>query len=356
MANLYIHDSGSGLDLHSSCYLPLPLIMSIQDSNAEYMIDQMIGWEADFVEEETEGIYFPMLGTTEGFEVSAEWLGYQQKVKQGQAKFISRRATNFPTTGQDTRPFVQATIPIGIAYTINLFQQAASQKFGVSLDSNGMADCAEYIDLGLDEGWHYGGVSEEDHTSFNGMFMLFNGGGDNELAAGTTLPKVITEGGDVGDTWDLMTGNEIVNDIENGIATVMKRSRNKKKVSKIAWGLRVEEIILKKDFVNDTGGVERLKSYLKRAYPEIEFVVDTFFDDIQLINPHETFAGQSAVMYYSDDKKNFKFRANRREVIHPYEAPKGFQLVKVNCFGICGGIQAFNNYFGAYQIVLPAES
>lgn len=349
MGNIYIQDSATGMNLHSSCFLPLPLLMSIKDSNAQNMLDKMIDWESEFVEQETEGIYFPMLGTTEGFEPSAEWLGYQQKVKQGQAKFLSRRATNFPTTGYGTRPFVQATIPIGIAYTINLFQDLAARKFGVSLDGNGLADCAEYIDLGLDEGWHYGGVSEEDHTSFNGMFQLFNGGAEEQLDAGTSLPKVALSTGDAGNTWTLKTGNEIVTDIEAGIAAVKLRSKNKKRVKKIAWGLKVGVEISKKDYVNDTGGVERLTNYLKRTYPEITFVEDSFFDDMQLENEHETFAGGSSVFFYDDAKTNFKFRANRREIIRPYEAPKGFQLVKVNTYGICGGIQAFNNYFGAYM-------
>lgn len=347
-ALIRITDEATGRQWGPSSFLPAHIIEIADATNINRMITEMVGWEANFIEQEFDDILFTQLGTVESVDPAQTHVGYQQRTKTGQADWISRRESNFGTIGADTLPFMSPVIPLGVAYDINLFEDLTARKFGVNLDAQSMMDCAEYIDQKLEEAWHLGGKSP-DNLQVTGMFNLFNGGGTAQLAAGTTLPKVALTPGASGNTWDQKTGNEIDADIAAGIAAVQLASKGKKRVNKIVMGLRAWVEIQKKDIRDDDGGTIRLMPYLQRTYPGIQWVVDNYFDNMVLTNANESFTGGTGVFFYADAPNNFKFRANRREVVRPYEAAKGFQLVKVNTYGLCAGIQAFNNYFGAYM-------
>jgi hypothetical protein len=347
-----IVDTETGLVYPASWYIP-DHILILQDTNqTRHMLHELTEIEAEFAEYETEGTTFAESGSVKSIAAGFNAVAYKQKLKDGKAAFLSRNATSFPTVTQGMRPYHTDIIPMGVAYDINFFEQQAAARFGISIDVEGVQDCAEYIDNLLEEAWHKGGLNPEG-LLVKGSFDWFNGGGANEIAAGTSIYKVALSTGDAGNTWALKTGNEIAVDVARGVEAVRVNSKNKATCNKIKLGLQANATLGEKFFVAEGGIAIPLRRYLKETYPDIMWVVSSYYDAIDFDGtPQETWdgnAGSGAVHFYADSPNNFKFLANRREILRPYEGPRGFQTAKVNTYGLTGGIQMRRTYTQAYM-------
>jgi len=352
VSKVYIEDA-QGRKNPASWYIPQQVLEVITDSHTKYMLHELTQMEAQFAEEDYENVLFPRLGTVEPIASGFDYVAYKQRLKLGgQAEFLSRTATNFPTADNGMKPYISPVIPIGIAYTVGFFEQATAQRFGLSLDMQGMQDCAEHIDIKLEEAWHKGALNP-DGLLIKGFFDYLNGGGATELAAGTSIYKSTLGTGQAGNTWALKTGLEILRDIETLIEDVTYNSKGAASVKKVLMGFASHKELGRKDIVTEDGRLLRMRPYLAETYPQIEFIPDSYLDLISFTGPtQETWDGgatTNAVIAYDDRPTHFKFRANRREIIRPYETSGGFQAVKVNTYGLTAGIQMRKTYGATYM-------
>lgn len=347
MTMLYVEDSITGEKLPASWYLPQQYLDAVSSDRAQFELQQITKMEAQLVSYETEGISFPELGTVETIEDGFDYIGYQQKLRDGgRAEFISRNATSFPRLSSGQKPFIQAVVPIGVGLNINYFERIKAQRLGMPLESDKLMDCREEIDRKLDQAWHFGGINP-DGLEVKGMFEWFNGGQAGQLADGTSIAKVPLTTGVSGNTWALKTGEEVFADIAAGINAVLLQSEGARRVNKIAMGLIAWTELTKKLIHVERGGIMKLEGYLREAFPGITWVIDTHFDAISLTNPYETFNGQGAVLFYADAANNFSFSAKRFDILRPYEH-QGFTTT-INTFGLTGGIKMKKPFSLAYM-------
>lgn len=332
-----------------------PDVLALTDaSDMPLLLHELTQMEQQFVMQEDAPPKFAELGVVKPVDAGFDYVAWRQQTHAGAAQFISRDQTNFPKVSLGSRPYIAPVIPTGVGFTVNFFQQQALNRFGIRPDMMGMTNCAEAIDLALDLAWHKGGTNP-DALQVQGMFGFFNGGGANEIAAGTSIYKSTLGTGGSGNTWALKTGEEILVDIATGIADVYTNSKTARTCKKIAWGLNAQAQVSKKFIRDGSGSAVRLDLYLKANYPQIQFVVDPYFDRINMGasgNPHESgltgAAGSSCVLFYDDAETNFRFRANRREIVLPYDH-EGF-VTTVNTYGLTAGIEMFRTYAFTYMI------
>src|SRR3989344_6373134 len=198
---IYITDA-FGNKRPASWYLPHTILEVLDTNSTRFLLHELTQMEAQFAEFQTQGISFPELCMVESIASGFDYVSYKQKLKDGQAQFMSRNATDFPKISMGMRPYTSAVIPVGVGFDVNLFEQQAAQRFGMSIDTEGLADCAEYIDKKLDESWHSGGTNPDGLVN-KGIFDYMNGGADAEIAAGTSIYNTPLSVGAGGNTWAL---------------------------------------------------------------------------------------------------------------------------------------------------------
>jgi hypothetical protein len=347
--NIFVTDS-KGNKRPASHYLSREMLDVMDSTGTKLTLEQLTQMEAQFAAYEFQSVSYPKLFSVSPIASGFDYVAYKQRLVDGRAEFISRNATDFPTTTSGMRPYVTPVIPIGMAYTVNYFEEASLNRFGMSVEQDGPMDCAEFIDQKLDEAAHKGGQNP-DGLIIKGIFDYLNGGGQTQIDAGETIYKVTLGTGDAGNTWALKTGSEIYQDIANGIMAVQVNSKLKSVCKVVAMGLTPWQEFNKKLIVDENGSNVLLASVVQRAFPGVAFVPDPYLDLISFDGtPHETWngsAGSSAVLFLDNSPNNMQFRASTREILRPYET-KGF-TTKVNTFALTAGLQLKRAYSGAYM-------
>lgn len=349
---LYVQDSVTKMKNPASWYVNPEMLKVIDTDSTRLLLHQLTQMEARFAEYEMQGMSFPEMATVVPIESGFDYVGYMQQIKTGQAEFLSRNATSFPKATSGMTPHISAVIPIGQGYTLNYFEEQSARRFGMSPANDGEIMCAEFIDQKLDEAFHKGGLNP-DNLVVKGFFDWFNGGADAQINAGTSIHKVTLGTGQAGNTWALKTGAELLRDINALISAVYKNSKKSRIANKLAMGLNAWDELSKKTLLTEEGTIANLMGVVENMLLRkgIMLVVDPYLDRIDFDGTtDETWdgtAGSSAIVAYADAPTNIQFRANRRQVLRPYEY-NGF-VTTVNTFGLTAGVQVKNTYFAAYM-------
>lgn len=346
---IFVLDQQTGMKIPASWFIASEQLEVMDSAETKHLLHEITQMEAQYAEFDTQGLSFPEWCVVEPVASWADYVGYEQKLKAGQAEFISRNATSFPTAKTGKRPHIFPVIPIGQAFRINYFDRLKALRRGESLESEGFTDIAEYIDQKLDEAFHLGGMNP-DNLEVQGFFDYLNGGAPAQINAGTSIHKSTLGTGVGGNTWALKTGAEIVADVGTAISDVFKNSKKLKRATKLAMGLDAWGELSKKTLITDEGIVGKILPYLQATYPTVTFVMDPYLDAIDFDVPNETWDGQAGsgcIVAYDDSPMNIKFRANRREILRPYEH-KGFTTT-INAFGLTAGVVVKNTYFASYM-------
>lgn len=347
---IYVKDSQSGFKNPASWYIPDSVLAVLDSTSTQHLLHEVTEMEAEFVNQQFEATTYkdlcPVVPIASGFD----YVAYKKKLQTGQAEFLSRNATDFPKIGRGVVPVLGHVIPIGIGYDINFFQQQSAQRFGISIDAEGMRDCADYIDRKLNEAFFYGGLNPEG-LMVQGLFDYFNGGGAAQIAAGTSIYKVALSTGASGNTWALKTGQEIYNDWSSLADSLWINSKKNCMTRKVGMGFNAWAELGKKSIAFDDGRIIKVRKHIMEEYPDVQIIVDSAFDAINFSETaNETWdgnAGSGAIVALDDRTTNMQFRANDREILRPYEH-KGFNTT-VNTFGLTGGYQLKRAYAGAYM-------
>lgn len=353
MKKLFLFDEKTGRKTPASWVLPTAML-EVADTNAtRLLLSEVTKLEARFAEYQFQGTTYRELFAVEPTEKGVDYAGYKQKLKDGKAEFLSRNATSFPTTSVGMVPHIKPIIPIGIAYTINFFEEEALNRWGMSVEDDGPEDCAQYIDQKLDEAAHSGGKNP-DGLEIEGVFDWMNGGG-SFATSGRSFYEVPLGTGVSGNTWALKTGAEIYTDIALGVNSIYKNSVKNATCKVVAMGMAAHQHFVTK-LIDTDNGTRQLEAVVRAAFPRVQFVVDPWLDAITHTKGaggganNETWdgnAGSGAVLFLDNDRSNMIFRARPREILRPYEV-SGF-TTKVNTFGMTGGLQVKRTYAGAYM-------
>lgn len=104
--DLTIKDSVTEESLPASWFLPQQYLDAATVQQAAFELEQITQMEAQLVSYETEGIFFPQLGTVETIQDGFDYVGYRQRLRSGgRAEFLSRGATSFPKISTGQKPF-----------------------------------------------------------------------------------------------------------------------------------------------------------------------------------------------------------------------------------------------------------
>lgn len=353
MTKVFVQDS-QGNKTPASWFLPPQALEVMDTGSTRLLLSEVTKLEAQFAEYQFAGTTFRELFAVEPIEDGVDYVGYKQKLVSGKAEFISRNATSFPTVSTGMKPYMKPVIPIGIAYTINFFEERSLKRWGMSAEQDGPEDCAQYIDQKLDEGAHAGG-QDPDGLEIEGVFDWMNGGGSH-ATGGTSFYEVTLGTGVSGNTWALKTGAEIYADIAAGIMSVFTNSKKNCVCKVVAMGFTAYYEFSRKLITDSSGATVKLEPVVRAAFPNVKFVIDPYLDAITHTKGaggganNETWngsAGSGAVLFLDNDRRNMIFRANDREILRPYEY-SGFNT-KVNTFGLTAGLQVKRTYAGSYM-------
>lgn len=358
MTQVVIKDSKTGHKNPANWYLPPAVIAALEtlkdsENQTRFLLHEVTQFEAEFIEQESEDATYKELFHVPPVPNGFDFMGYKEKLKTGQAEFISRNATSFPKSSAGIRPNFSAIIPVGMGFDTNYFEQQKAQRFGMNVDAEGLRDCAEYIDDKLNEGAYFG-ARNPDGLEVKGLFDFCNGGGAN-VDVGKSFAKVAVTPGDGGSTAADMTGKELADNLLDLIDNPFYISRKKARARVVGVGLDLWKIMGKKSVIMeaDSGGsiYKSVRDYLQKERPDVKWVVDSFFDSVNFNQTDsETWdgeAGSGCAVALDNRETCMQYPASDREILRPYET-RGF-VTTTNTYGLTAGLQVKKIYAGSYM-------
>lgn len=341
LSDIQIKDHDTGRMLPPWFLLPQAVIALSDSTNTRRFLHEVVAMENELQEFETAGLFFPKMFYTEAAPRGKAFIGYKQKIRQGQAKLLSRSANKFPRTDSQIKAHLAPIAPIGLSYEINYFDREEAEVLGQDLDREGMYDTREGIMEGIDKVFHFGGATP-DGEIVKGVLEFLNGGGADEITDGTTFYKITLTTGDSGNTWALKTGKEIFEEIGGAMAYGFKKTMGKRMYNKMAIGFNANDSFMTKTLIDEDNGINTTMTVdqaVKKKYPDLQVIVNPNLDNINLValglSLQETWNGGSddnAVLFWNDSKSNYRLIVDAINVLRPYEH-SGFTTV-TNAFGL----------------------
>lgn len=327
-------DKASGAKFPATFWVPPDAFALADAATATKWVHELLEVEKQAQEYETAGTFFDRMFFTSPAPRGKRYVGYKQMVHEGRAKLISRSETDFPVVDTGATLHTAPIVPVGSAYTVNYFE---SQEYEVmngaqSIDAEGAIASRECIIETIDYSIHFGGKSP-DGMLLTGFIDYLNGGGANQIAAGTSIYKKALSTGDSGNTWALKTGNEIYEEMTDLMFQIFKNTLGKRMANKVIMGLTAyryfsTKILVESGLTTTTSAEEAFK----KKYPGVQIVINPHFDAITHTNSHETLTSANVVVAYNDQRTNYLLIVEPFNTLRPYEH-KGFST-KVNNFGL----------------------